>query len=100
MSDLLDMAYINSLPQPFFAQGWGSKGDEWMWPVQDICVETGLVRIDVCGKLDRKDISDFKRLQDADGTDHDPDDFYLDSDRAMGAKDASAYVENMKGPTQ
>ena len=81
-ADLLDMAYINSLPQPFLAQKWGSKGDDWLWPVHDIEVQTGLVRIDVCGKLDVLHMGDIKRFKDDKGKWHDADDFYSDAERA------------------
>lgn len=81
MSDLLDMAYINSLPQPFMAQKWGDKGDDWLWPVNDIEVQTGMMRIDVCGMLDVLHIGDIKRFKDMDGKWHDADDFYIDAER-------------------
>ncbi len=82
MSDLLSMAFINSLPQPLFAQQWGDQGDDWLWPVHDIEVQTGLLRIDVCGKLDVLRIGDVKRFKDADGNWHDADDFYLEDETA------------------
>lgn len=76
MSDLLRMDYINSLPQPFIAKFYG--GSEW--PVYDIDVETGLLRIDVCGKLEVKHIGDVRSFLDADHVKHDADDFYADDD--------------------
>jgi len=72
MSDLLRMDYINSLPQPFIAHFFG--GSEW--PVNDIDVETGLLRIDVCGLLDVKHISDVMVFVDANGVKHDAESFY------------------------
>lgn len=72
MSDLLRMEYINSLPQPFIARFCG--GDRW--PVYDIDVETGLMRIDVVGKLQVVHFSTVTELADADGAIHDADDFY------------------------
>ncbi|MDR2331896.1 MAG: hypothetical protein LBE61_00270 [Burkholderiaceae bacterium] len=72
---LLDMDYINSLPQPLI--GFTRGGGEW--PVYDIEVETGLVRIDVCGKLEAKEISDFKGFKDDLGTWHSRDGFYSDA---------------------
>lgn len=68
------MAYINGLPQPFLANSCGS----W-WPVFDIEVQTGLVRIDVCGLLEVKDISDFQSFRDAAGIEHPADGFYVDA---------------------
>lgn len=82
MSDLLDMEYINSLPQPFMAQQWGDKGDDGLWPVHDIEVQTGLLRFDVCGLLQVMDIGDIKRFKDDSGKWHDSADFYSDAERA------------------
>lgn len=70
--DLLDMAYINSLPQPLFVREGGSE-----WPVHDICVQTGLMRIDACGMLDVTNINKFCTFRDADGFEHSADGFYL-----------------------
>ena len=78
MSDLLNMEFINSLPQPLLMQEWGNDGDDWLWPVIVICVETGLMQIDVCGMTQSKHISDVKRFKDADGNWHQSDDFYLE----------------------
>ena len=72
--DLLRMEYINSLPQPFIAIMIG--GGEW--PVYDIDVETGLLRIDVVGKLQVMHIRDVNEFQDADGCVYDSDSFYCD----------------------
>ncbi|AOJ31394.1 hypothetical protein [Burkholderia metallica] len=85
--DLLDMEFINSLPQPLLARQYGS-GDRWWWPVNDIDVQTGLLRIDVCGKLDVLHISDVYFFRDANGNEYHSDDFYSDSDRAELAKKA------------
>lgn len=74
MSDLLQMDYINSLPQPFIAHLF--RGSEW--PVYDIEVETGLVRIDVIGLLEIKRISDVKFFRDANGVEHPSYTFYVD----------------------
>ncbi len=77
MSDLLRMDYINSLPQPFLVR---FCGDTWWWPVNDIAVDVGLIRIDVCGKLQAKSFSDVMEIEDANGGKHDPDDFYSDAE--------------------
>ena len=74
MSDLLRMDYINSLPQPFMATLLGG-GD---WPIYDIEVQTGLVKIDVMGKLDVLDIADIDYFTDMDGVKHDSEVFYSD----------------------
>lgn len=76
MSDLLNMEYINSLPQPFIATMLGGS----RWPVYDIEVQAGLVRIDVMGKLDVLDICDFSSFMDANGVEHDVDSFFLEDE--------------------
>jgi hypothetical protein len=75
VADILRADYINSLPQPFIARFYG--GDEW--PVHDIGVDVGLLRIDVCGLLSVKSFSDVRRFIDDDGVEHDPEDWYVDS---------------------
>ena len=72
------MDNINSLPQPFVAIFYGNHE----WPVHDIEVGTGLLRIDVCGLLDVKHIGDVKAFRDASGAEHDPDTFYTDYESA------------------
>lgn len=73
MSDLLRMDYINSLPQPFMVRFCGDKG--W-WLVEDIDVKTGLMRIDVYGKLDVKHFREVAQIKSLDGPEHNPDDWY------------------------
>lgn len=75
MTDRLRMDYINSLPQPFIFQ---FNTDKVWWPVHDLCVETGLTRIDVCGLLEVKNFCDVMQVQDGDGVIHNPDSFYSD----------------------
>ena len=72
--DLLDMAYINSLPQPIIL----IKSGGWDWPVNDFEVATGLFRIDVMGKLEVRHIGEAFRFRDADGKEHRAGDFYAD----------------------
>jgi hypothetical protein len=71
------MELINSLPQPLFGKGYGR--DYW-WSIVDIDVETGLCRIDVCGLLEVKLLSDFRYIRDDAQTLHEPDSFYLEED--------------------
>ena len=71
MTDRLDMDAINALPQPLVARFGGGHD----WPVHDIDVQTGLMRIDVCGKLDVKHFSEVLTLV-ADGEEHDADRFW------------------------
>lgn len=78
MSDLLRMDHINSLPQPFLVRFWG---DDEFWPVHDFEVETGMMRIDVCGLLEVKHFGDVAQVRDGDGKDHDPDTFYNEEPR-------------------
>jgi hypothetical protein len=76
MSDLLNLPYINSLPHPLIARFIG--GDEW--PVNDIEVQTGLLRIDVVGLLQVMHIGDVRLFRDANGVEYDADTFYSDYD--------------------
>lgn len=76
MSDLLNIDLINSLPQPLWVS---RKGKGWWWPVYDICVETGLVRIDVCGKLQANHITEWWYVRDDAQVIHETETFYLES---------------------
>lgn len=73
----MDMEYIDSLPQPFIACFIG--GGEW--PVHDIDVESGFMRIDVCGKPQITHIAEVKFFRDIDGIEHDAETFYSDYER-------------------
>jgi hypothetical protein len=73
MSDMLNMELINSLPQPL----WVKESGHW-WPVQDIDVQSGLLRIDVCGMLQSLHIGGAMQLRDDSGAVHDSDDLYLE----------------------
>lgn len=72
--DLLNMEHINSLPHPLLVRFVG--GDEW--PLYDIDVSSGLLRIDVCGKLQVMHIGEVDIFYDADGIEHDAETFYTD----------------------
>ena len=74
-ADLLDMDYINSLPQPL----WANHLRAW-WPVHDIDVKTGMLRIDACGLLDVLHIGGLLKFRDDSGTEHHADDFYAESE--------------------
>jgi len=76
MPDILKADLINSLPQPLTVRLLGEK--EPMWELHDIDVETGLLRINVCGKLQGMHISDIGDFTDMDGVTHDPDSFYCE----------------------
>ena len=75
MSDLLRMDYINRLPPPFLARFCGDK--TW-WPVNDFEVQTVLMRIDVCGKLQVKSFGECMEIKDGNLSVHDPETFYVD----------------------
>lgn len=77
MADKLNMTAINGLPHPLAAR---FCGDDWIWPIYDIDVETGLMRIDVVGKLQVKHFADVMELQDETGQRHDADDFWLEDE--------------------
>ncbi|WP_186425062.1 hypothetical protein [Cupriavidus metallidurans] len=83
--DLLDMEYINSLPQPFLGRQLGG----WWWPVHDFDVQTGMMRINVCGLLQVTHIGEFTAFRDEAGVEHEADGFYSDGQYARIAKDQS-----------
>lgn len=72
--DKIDMLKFNSLPHPVTARMCG--GSEW--PIETLDVQTGLMRLDVCGKIDLTHFAEVKTLIDVDGGEHDPEDFWLD----------------------
>jgi len=74
MSDILSAEKINRLGRPIFDRLIGG-GD---WEIAVICVQTGLIAIDACGKFQNIDASEVSKLQDSCGVDHDFDDFYFD----------------------
>ena len=76
MTDLLRLDFINTIPQPLWVRQWGR--DNFDWPLYDICVLTGLIRIDVCGKLDRLHIGDIAQFKDDAGNIYDSEVFYTD----------------------
>lgn len=75
-NDVLRMDYINSLPHPFIVRFCGDK-DTW-WPVNDFEVQTGLMRIDVCGLLQVKSFGEVMEIKDGNFCLHDPETFYSD----------------------
>lgn len=73
--DLLNGAKFNALPSPVTARMCG--GGEW-W-IETLDVQTGAMRLDVCGQIDLSHFSEVMELIDIDGGKHDPDDFWLDA---------------------
>lgn len=82
MSDVLRMEHINRLPQPFLVRFCGDK--TW-WPVNDFEVATGLMRIDVCGKLEVRSFGEVMEISDGDHQPHDPDTFYNEDTPALAS---------------
>lgn len=76
MADKLKMDAINALQHPLIAVRSG--GNEW--PIYDICVATGLVRIDVVGKLQSIEFAEIVGIIDGNGDSHDADDFYIEDE--------------------
>jgi hypothetical protein len=75
MTDKLKMDAINALQQPLFAMRSGDS-----WPIYDICVATGLVRIDVVGKLQVIEFGELLAIEDGNGDRHDTDGFYIEDE--------------------
>lgn len=74
--DLLDMDWINSLPQPLFIT---KHSRDYLWPVIDIEVQTGLVRIDVVGLNETWHWDDVSFVQDGLGREYEGYAFYSDA---------------------
>lgn len=73
--DMLNIKKFNSLPSPVTAQLFG--GDEH-W-IESLCVQTGAMRLDVCGLIDLEDFAMVKTLVDINGVEHNPEEFYVDA---------------------
>lgn len=78
-SDLLDLEKLDSLPHPLVARILGGQEFE----IQVVCVATGAMRIDVCGMHQCGQFSDVMALIDADGFEHDPDEFWSDYEESL-----------------
>lgn len=85
MVDNLKFDAINALQHPLIAHRRG--GDRW--PILDIDVETGLMRIDVRGKLQTIDFAELLQIEDGNGDMHDPDDFYHEDEGTMESREAA-----------
>lgn len=77
MSDLLKINSFNRLQHPLFCRFAGDSSDSL---IETVCVQTGLMRIDVYGKIDHRHIGEVMEIVDGDGNRYDVDDFYIDSD--------------------
>jgi hypothetical protein len=75
VSDLLSMERINSLPHPLLICLCGDKVE---WPLELVCVETGLLKFDVCGLSQNGHFGEVMEVIDANGLRHDAETFYSD----------------------
>ena len=55
-----------------------SGGGDW-W-IETLDVQTGCMRLDVCGQIDLSHFGEVMELIDIDGGKHDPDDFWIDGE--------------------
>ena len=72
-NDMLNAELINSLGYLIGEKRCGTRYD-----IETICVETGLLRFNVCGMIECGEISDFSYIIGDDGIKRNVDDFYLD----------------------
>jgi hypothetical protein len=79
-NDLLVMYRINELEQPLSVR---FAGDEHWWELHDVDVETGLLRINVMGKLEARHFGEVMELQDLNGVIYDSDYFYNDNETTV-----------------
>ena len=72
--DIIDIDKFNALPGPVAARiDFGAE--HW---IETLCVQTGCMRLDVCGKIQLSHFDHVRKLIDADGNEHNPDIFYID----------------------
>lgn len=88
MADKLKFDAINALQHPLIAHRCG--GDRW--PILDIDVETGLMRIDVVGRSQPIHFSELLQIEDGNGDMHDPDVFYHEDEG--GAEDMHTATDS------
>lgn len=73
--DLLSFEKINALPHPLMIREFSH---DWWWPLIDIDVQSGLYRVDVCGKSQTFSVGGCTQIQDGTGDIHDMDIFFTD----------------------
>lgn len=73
--DKLDIVKFNALRGPVTARMCG--GGEW-W-IETLDVQTGAMRLDVCGQIDLSHFIEVIELVDINGVTYDPDDFWVDA---------------------
>lgn len=70
--DLLDIEKFNSLPSPVMARLCGGAT---FWPIETLCVQTGLIRLDIHGQIDLSEFALVAAIKDSCGNAYDTDDF-------------------------
>lgn len=74
MKDMLNMEMINRIGQMYIRQ----YGDRHIWwPLYEVCVQTGFMKVDVCGLLQNMHFDDIAEIKDDSGEKYDPEIFYL-----------------------
>ena len=73
-ADLINMEKFNALPGLVIARLF--SGDEWC--IESLCVQSSVMRLDVCGQIDISAFSLVAVLIDGDGNEHNPDDFWIE----------------------
>lgn len=46
-----------------YVQQWGDSGNSWWWPMVFLELDTGLIKIDVCGKIQNMHLDDCARIR-------------------------------------
>ena len=98
--DRLDLDWINSLPLPLFVTKYSR---DYFWPVIDIEVQTGLLRIDVVGLNETWHWDDVSLVQDGHGREYHGYAFYSDAipeEREPIDRPSPALVGENPGDTQ
>lgn len=75
--DWLDIAKLNALPQPLRYLRYGDKETPGYY-IDSICVETGLCRINVAGRIGILEFVELKTIIDGNSNHHDTDQFWID----------------------
>ena len=72
--DILYMDKIQSLPHPLTAILYDKSG---YW-IESLCVQTGCMRLDVCGQSQLSHFDEVMIIKDIDGNLHAPDVFWIE----------------------
>ena len=90
MSDILNMEKINSIGSIVIEMA-GDKYD-----LEFVCVETGLARINVCGRIQNCEWSDFSKIFDWDMNEYNPDLFYTDCDETLAPQQENRTCQKLQ----